>query len=402
MTIGRRLQPERLGSGIPVLPEADAMVVAVQPLVGLAMIILSAVTVEPLGWSGRGLYGSCLLIVNGALTLTRTVPDTTIGPRLRLAIALLWAVPAGLLFAYDPGTFAVSFAFMLAVHAGIRFSPVIAVAIGSIAGVTAIVGMAADGDTYWWIGVFVIVAVALGMLRRNRIQTLQAAHELVEQTRRTAASEAKAQALAERARIARDIHDVLAHSLSGVNMQLSMADALFDADRTEQGREAVRRAQHMVVEGLGEARRAVQALRDDVIDVVPAIRAMLSADHERLTVSGEPPQLDVTRNQTLLRTAQEALTNARRHAPGAPVLVALRFVSHDVQLEVTNGRADARPADHGSGMGLIGMRERAALVGATVAAGPVTDGEFTGGWRVLLSMPAGANILGADPGDEEN
>jgi len=125
---------------------------------------------------------------------------------------------------------------------------------------------------------------------------------------------------------------------------------------------------------------------------------MLSADHERLEVSGESPPLEVSRTQTVLRTVQEALTNARRHAPGAPVLVALRFVSHEVVLEVTNGRADVAPAtgpvEHGSGMGLIGMRERAALVRATVAAGPVTDGQFAGGWRVLLSMP-----VDADAGD---
>jgi signal transduction histidine kinase len=396
MNIGRRLQAQQRESGIPVLPEADAMVVAVQPLLGLAMIILSVVTVDPLGWSGRGLFGSCLLIANGALTLTRTLPDTLIGPRLRWAIALVWSVPAGLLFAFDPGSFAVSFAFMLAIHAGIRFPPVPAVVIGSIAGITAMTSMAIDGDTYWWIGVFIIVSVTLGMLRRNRMQTLQAAHELVEQTRRTAASEAKAQALAERARIARDIHDVLAHSLSGVNMQLSMADALFEAGRDEQGRDAVRRAQHMVVEGLGEARRAVQALREDVVDAVSAIRAMLSADHEQLVVSGEPGQLDVTRSQTLLRTAQEALTNARRHAPGAPVLVTLRFAADQVRLEVTNGGVDAPPTSHGSGMGLIGMRERAALIGATVTAGPVTHGEFAGGWQVQLVMPVGVDISGSD------
>lgn len=389
---------QRFNSGIPVATGADAIVVALQPPFVLAMLIFSVMTVDPLGWSGRGLYGTSLLAVNAVLALTRTVPDRLIGPRLRLAVAVLWAIPAGLLFAFAPGSFAISFSFMLVVHAGYRFSPAVAIAIAVVTGGAAAVALIINGQAYWWTAFFVAVSVSMGMLRRNRQVTLQAAHELVEQTRLAAEAKAKAQTLAERARIARDMHDVLAHSLSGVNMQLSMADALFDAGRAEQGREAVRLAQRMVVDGLGEARRAVHALREDVIEAVPAIRAMLIADHERFEVSGDPRPMDVTRTQTLLRTAQEALTNARRHAPGAPVLVAVRFVSHEVSLEVTNGRPAGaiEPAGSGSGMGLIGMRERAALVGATVTTGPVTDGEFDGGWWVLLTIPVGAGIAAGD------
>lgn len=381
---------DRFDSGVPAGTAADAMVTAVQPLFSLAMIILSIVTVEPLGWSGSGLWGSCLLIVNGLMALSRTVPDRVINGRGRLLIAAGCAVPAGLLFAHSPGSFGISFAFMLAVHAGVRFEPAVAVAISAATGVTIAVVLAVDHRNNWWVGVFVIMTVTFGMLRRNREQTLRAAHELVEQTRRTAASEARAQSLAERARMARDVHDVLAHSLSGVNMQLSMADALFDAGRIDQGRDAVRQAQGMVVAGLGEARRAVQALREDIVELVPAIRGMLSGDAERVDIVGTAPDLESSRAWAILRTVQEGLTNARRHAPGAPVLVSLRFAADVVLLQVTNGPVDAPASTDGSGLGLIGMRERAALVGATVTAGPITSGEFAGGWQVSFSLPVPA------------
>ena len=90
------------------------------------------------------------------------------------------------------------------------------------------------------------------------------------------------------------------------------------------------------------------------------------------------------------RTAQEALTNARRHAPGAPVDVHLDRQPESLTLTVRNGpgRGPAT-ASPGSGLGLVGMRERAAQIGATVTAGPITEGDQAGGWSVVLTLPAG-------------
>lgn len=403
------LRPEarHYDSGVPVETTVDGMVTAVQPLFGLAIIIMCVITVDPLGVTGAGLFGSLLLIVNSLIMLSRNVPDRLIGDRTRLAIATVGAITAGLLFGFDPVSWETAFSIIICVHAGIRFEAPIAVGVALLVGVTAMTTLAIRHDTAhsvpWWTGATVMLGVLIGILRRSRNQSLRAAHELVVQTQRTTESESRAQALAERARVARDIHDVLAHSLSGVNMQLSMADALFGAGRTEQARQAVRRAQGMVVEGLGEARRAVQTLRNETIELVPTLQKMLVADHERFEISGTPTDLDTPRSQTIVRTAQEALTNARRHAAGAETVVALHYQADAVVLEVTNAPSTAGPSDVGGGHGLVGMRERVALIDAELTVGPITSGAvsafsaFRGGWQVRLTVPRPRT----DPTNEE-
>lgn len=389
-----RPEAPRYGSGVPAETTVDGMVTAVQPLFGLAVVIMCVITLDPLGFTGTGLLGSLLLIVNSLIMLSRNVPDRLISDRTRLAIATAGAVTAGLLFGFDPVSWGTAFSIIICVHAGVRFEAPVAAAVALLVGVTAMTTLAIRHDTAhsvpWWSGATVMVGVLFGILRRSRNLSLRAAYELVEQTKRTAASEARAQTLAERTRVARDIHDVLAHSLSGVNMQLSMADALFDAGRTEQGRQAVRRAQGMVVEGLGEARRAVQTLRDETIELVPTLQKMLAADNERFEITGTPTDLDTLRSQTIVRSAQEALTNARRHAGGAETVVALRYRAEAVVLEVTNAASPAGPSDVGGGLGLVGMRERAALIDAQLTVGPISSGAFgafIGGWQVRLTVP---------------
>lgn len=370
------------------MSSADAMVTAIQPLIGLALIILSTITVDPLGRSGRGLLGVVLLAMCSAFMLSRAVPDSVIEDSARLAIAVVGAISSGMLFGFDPNSWGISFAITVAVHAGIRFESRVAVTLAAVISVTATVTIAVFEPAHvpWWIGMSAGLAVVVGLLRRNRAETLRAAHELIEQTQLAALFDARATVLAERARVARDIHDVLAHSLSGVNMQLSMADALFDAGQPDEGREAMRRAQAMVVTGLGEARRAVSTLRDDTIDLEPSLRAMLNGD-EHLVVVGEPATLDTARTQTLVRAAQEALTNARRHAPGAEVVLTLSYpgAESEVVLEVVNAASTAAPSGDGGGFGLVGMQERAALVGGAVTAGPTPDG----GWQTRVSLPVG-------------
>lgn len=383
-----RPEPDRYSTGVPVTTGADFTVAARQPVIGLALILLAAMSVDPLGLSGRGLLGTVLLAVCSVFTLSRTVSDRIINSRLRLVVAVIGAVASGMLYGFDPGSWGISFAIVLAVHAGIRFEAPLATALGVLVSTTAVVTLVAiqPYDIPWWVGVWPGLAVVLGMQARNRTETLRSAHELIEQTQLAVLAEAKASALAERARVARDIHDVLAHSLSGVNMQLSMADALFDADRAAEGREAIRGARAMVVEGLEEARRAVSTLRNETIDLEPALRAMLTGDHERLEIIGAPALLDTTQTQTVVRAAQEALTNARRHAAGADVTMTLTYPSGHEQplsLAVSNAAGSSAGATDGGGFGLVGMRERAALLGGAVTAGPTPDG----GWRTRLSLP---------------
>lgn len=377
-------------SGVPTSARADDLVTAAQPLFTLAIVVMCVVTVHPLGLSGRGLYALALLVLNAVVALTRTLPDTVVPSPARLGLATVGSVASGLFFGHDSDSFAVAFAFIVAMHVGIRFTPALAIALTAVAAGIAmgLLLVADDPDAWpWWIPLFLFATVLAGIARRNREETLEVARQVVEQTRLAAASEARAQTLAERARLAREIHDVLAHSLSGVNMQLSLADALLEDGQVEAGRDAVHRSQALAVDGLHEARRAVQALREDIIDLVSTLDRMVDGEHEELEVIGTQEPLPAERTVAMVRTAQEALTNARRHAPGAPVRLLLTYAGppeHGVRLEVVNGPAVGAVAPSaGSGLGLVGMRERASLIGASVAAGPADDG----GWRVRLDLP---------------
>lgn len=260
-------------------------------------------------------------------------------------------------------------------------------------------------DFPFWPPLTAGACVTFGIARRSRAQALETMSRLVEQTQRAAESDAHAATLAERARVAREIHDLLAHSLSGVNLQLEVADALFDKGRDAEARDQVRSARSLVVEGLIEARRAVGALREDTIELVPALEHLVAGHGEPLHVVGVRPHLGTDATQTVIRVAQEALTNARRHAPGAPLLVRLDSEARggQVRLVVVNAAPNEAPdpvpdavrrASVGSGLGLLGMRERAALVGGTVTAGPVTtddalDARWAGGWLVQLTLAVG-------------
>jgi len=236
----------------------------------------------------------------------------------------------------------------------------------------------------------VLVVGLAGLNRRQHAVRARQTEELLEQTRRAQAEHARAAALDERARIAREMHDVLAHSLGALGMQLEVAEALLDRDDAasrENARARVHRARRLAVDGLAEARRAVAALRDDVPSVQDALSDLVDgfrADHGMRvtwTTTGTarpvPPEAAVS----LVRTVREALTNAARHAPGATVTVTLAYEAESVRLTVRND--GGRTGDHAApGFGLAGMRERIALAGGTLAAGR-TDA----GWQVEAEVP---------------
>lgn len=241
----------------------------------------------------------------------------------------------------------------------------------------------------------------LGLGRRAQLLRARTAERLLAETRRANNEEAHAAALAERSRIAREIHDVLAHSLSALTVQLEAADALLTRGTdTDKAHGYVVKARHIAREGLTETRRAIAALREDT----PPLRSMLHALAEEYetytgstaTVITVPADCDPTGLQpdaalALYRTAQESLTNARKHAPGAPVEVSLTCApsasasGSAIELTVTN-QAATRPvtalAESGGGYGLAGLKERAELAGGTFEAGPCDAG-----WRVRLRIP---------------
>jgi signal transduction histidine kinase len=222
----------------------------------------------------------------------------------------------------------------------------------------------------------------LGMGRRESLRRTEQRELQLVNAARVQEEHARAAALAERTRIARDVHDVLAHSLSALAVQLQGARLMLLRDGAPADTLAqVERAQHLASEGLAEARRAVTALRTAPVDLAEGLRALVADTPDAtLEVDGTPNGLSATAQETVLRTAQEALTNARRHAPGAPVSVRLTTRDGATELEVRD-HAGAPPPASAGGYGLVGMAERAALAGADLSAGPVEDG-----WRVLLRL----------------
>jgi signal transduction histidine kinase len=324
------------------------------------------------------------------------------------------AVAGGTLAGLSPFSTAIAVGCVVTSSAGVRLSTEASLTITAatvaaflIAGFT----VRAPAETLAGYPAALIGLWAFGLTRRAYLLRAEEAEEALEQARRAHAAENQAAALAERARIAREIHDVLAHSLAAVSVNLQAAEGLLgevpaDARGSEvvKAMECIERAVAFTRDGMTEARRAILALREgsDAGDGAAAgsTPTRLVAELEKLTgehradgdaivdleLIGEPRPVGAEAALTAYRTAQEALTNARKHAPGEPVTVGLTFASGHLEVRVVNALPaadDAGPLAHaGAGYGLTGLRERAALAGGTLTAGP-EDGQ----WSVHLRIP---------------
>lgn len=289
--------------------------------------------------------------------------------RWAIAVVTVFVVASAPLFALAPATAAVAFVFLATSTAGRRLrSAHLAVAL-AVAGSllttlsTSVVG--GPDAPPWWLCLTAGLPVLFGLIRRERASA-QVASEY-------------AAALEERGRIAREIHDVVGHSLSGIAVQLDMADALHVAGKSAEANEAVLRARALAVSGLKETRRAVHALRDAALPLPESISRLAESHGASFRVVGED-SVSVEIAQAIIRAAQEALTNAHKHAPGADVDLVLEYTASTIRLTVTDN-GPAREHQSG-GMGLAGMRERAALLGGTLFAG--REGP---GWTVRMELP---------------
>lgn len=347
----------------------------------IASIVGLIAAVPTLRWNDDSPWIYVLFGVTTVVIALRALPQDRVPLRAAVAVEAVGAVASGALFALQPNPGIGVLTYVSAVYFGTRFPQRIAITLAVLLGGTVAIGLGLQRSTDFWIGLSITVAVWAGIVRRTRQDREQALQQLVEQTQLTAASEARTSTLAERARIARELHDVLAHTLSGAGMQLELADALLEAGRADDARDAVQRARGTIADGVSEAREAVHTLREDTVDLPTALAALAEAPTE--TVAAEPVDVGDPAARALLRVAQEAFTNARRHAPGAPVTATLTPDPDGARLTVTNGRGTAPASTQGSGMGLVGMRERAAEVHGVLHAGPAADG----GWTVTLVVP---------------
>ncbi len=233
----------------------------------------------------------------------------------------------------------------------------------------------------------------LSLFARRLRESNQRAGLLLAELEQTRAAQAQGAALAERQRLAREMHDVLAHALSGLVLNLETARLLAGQTGADpQVGSAIDRAHRLAKTGLAEARRAIGMLHDDALpgpERLPGLAAEFEADTgvpcTVATTGGSARDLGADGRLTLYRVTQEALTNIRKHARAGRVEIRLAYEPSGTRLTIEDfGTCRERPAPAGgTGYGLSGMKERAELLGGTLTAAPTT-----GGFCVELWVPA--------------
>ena len=312
----------------------DRRTAAAIRLAGLVLIALTMTSGshQP-GTTERGLVVSLLLaaaVVSWLVWMVR--PGNDHGVTIELYVM---AVAGGLLVEAAPQSAASAFVFVAVVAAGLRVDLARAAPV-ALAGTLAV----ALSDLLYNGKALGVLAYALGFAAsllaasnaRQRTLRVEQAELLLAQTQRSHEEQLRAARLEESTRIAREIHDVLAHTLAGLTIQLEATGSLVEhgADR-DVVLARVHRAHELAREGLQETRRAVGALRGDTSVSAPAGIEALVADYRatgdagaELTIDGDPARLTGRTGDTVLRVVQEALTNVRKHAPGAEVSVAVQ------------------------------------------------------------------------------
>jgi signal transduction histidine kinase len=269
------------------------------------------------------------------------------------------------------------------------------------------------GD-HWWLDPVIVsvvaqtgLAAAVGDAVRSGRAYIAAIEERAHRAERTREEEAARRVMEERLRIARELHDVLAHHVALINVQAGVAAHVLETEPA-QAREALSHIRQAGRSALEELRTTVGLLRqpntgpDDTtaegapepvpgLDRLPKLIASFSATGLEIEqhVEGDPRELPATVDLAGYRIVQEALTNVRKHAPEATAVLRLTYLPGQFRLEVTDSGTTAPQHAAGTGHGLLGMRERALSVGGTFTAGHRPAGGF-GVTAVLPALPSPA------------
>lgn len=359
----------------------DAVLAAVITLAGQLELASSGQA----GWRGL-LHGMLLLGQTAPVAARRLAPvaAAAVGAA-ALAIEALAAVPtntlsgllAGLVLLYSLGRHAAGWSM---------------VAVTTFAGAALAVHMVRlPGSQISDLAFAVIFSAAAWLTGRAMRRREQERHraEADARTERAAAAAAVDAAVAdERARIARELHDVVAHGMGVMVVQAAAAEQLLTQD-PDSARAPLSTVRQTGQQALAEMRRLLGLLRDggtgDVLDPQPGLQQLPSLVEQlrdagmavTFTVTGEPTRVPPGQQLCAYRIVQEALTNSLKHAGGAPARVELDYRADALAIRVHNNAGTRSPeASNGAGHGLVGMRERVRLYGGTLQAARQPDGAF--------------------------
>src|SRR5688500_7068605 len=367
-----------------------AFVVVAAQIAGTSILALAAGSDRP---PDAVAYG--LLVASGAALVLRDRHSATV------LLLVAGAAVTYTFLGYAGGfyTLSVVFAMWAAVAAGQRVVAVLVgiglVAVVVVAGFVVETGHAQDADAPIWIAGWLVASFVLGEVSRGRQRYLEQVEQRAIDAERTREEEARRRAGEERMRIARELHDVLAHNISTINVQAGVAAHLLDR-QPEQARTALVAISEASREALRELRATLGLLRgvDEEDSRAPApglarlddlVENMRSTGLEvTVETDGEPRVLAPATDLAAYRIIQESLTNVARHARAGRVVIGLRYGAGDLVITVEDdGAGPPGGLVPAGGNGLTGMRERAAAAGGELEAGPGPSG----GFRVRARLP---------------
>ncbi len=368
----------------------------------LAIAVLAAELVGTELWArangvGRpdGAGYALLVVIAAPVAIRNRYPIETLALIAAAATAYVWLGQPGPFW-----TVSLVLAIWAAVSAGYRTATL---AIGSVvavafmaAGLIVRAGHAVEPEAPLWLVGWLIAGFVLGEVSRGRREYIAQVEQRAIDAERTRDEEARRRAGEERLRIARDLHDVLAHSISVINVQAGVAVHLLDK-QPEQAREALITINETSKEAMRELRATLGVLRqaDDIDSRAPAPglerldelidTARAAGLAVEVSTTGEPSRLPAASDLAAYRIVQESLTNVTRHADASHVAISIRHDSDAVEVTVEDDGTGIPPGVAlRPGNGLTGMRERAAAIGGALDAGPRPEG----GFRVHARLPA--------------
>ena len=376
-----------------------------RPLGWAVILVVAASTIA--GHPAPGLHGEAagvtFALTAFVATLALAIGDrfTERGYRVQVAVISVMGAAGVALSALQSRT-ATDLAAGAAVWLALARLPLVAgVGLGAAVTVGLGVATALSGSSSAAVLAGALLCVLLGLMARFMKQAREnqdRTEVLLARLEDARDEQARAAAIAERGRVAGELHDVLAHSLSGAAIQLQGARLLAEREQARpQLRAAIDRASELVKDGLASARHAVGALRGEELPSVAQLDSLVQSFRDdlrvdvTLTIEGSARPLPADASLALYRGVQEALTNVARYAPEATASVVLRYDSDRTTLSIEDRLASPgspRPggaglAGVGGGRGLAGMRERLEQAGGSMHAGPTDEG-----WRVELDVPA--------------